>query len=40
MTNAAARDVPLGVTAIRIVLSMMTVLAVAMVIFRLRFRAR
>jgi hypothetical protein len=39
-TNAAARDVPLGVTAIRIVLSMMTVLAVAMVIFRPRFRGR
>jgi hypothetical protein len=40
VTNAAAQDVPLGVTAIRIVLSMMTVLAVAMVIFRPRFRAR
>jgi hypothetical protein len=39
VTNAA-QDVPLGVTAIRIVLSMMTVLAVAVVIFRPRFRAR
>jgi hypothetical protein len=38
--TGAAQDVPLEITAIRIVLSTMTVLAVAMVIFRPRFRGR